>query len=307
MKSYCRSKERDPSMEALPAASRIRQMYPEDLFPNGERNYAQLPHGRVRYWILGPTEGKKVVLIHGISTPAITWKEVAPYLAAHGSRVLVYDLYGKGYSEAPHATYDATFFVVQLALLLQYIRWDIADIVGFSMGGGIAAAFIASVPHLVAGKTVFLAAAGLLEELRAPNPVCSAAVPPQSRVLTRAPLAQNVRVSIPQYAELRDLQASDLPGYKRSLQSCFESGPIRGLEAAYDKVAQATVGLAQRPLEVLVIHGTDDEIVPIGEADKIKSRVPQAQVVKVEGAAHDLVLRDGHWHFVADNIVRFLK
>ena len=43
------------------------------------------------------------------------------------------DLYGKGYSEAPHTTYDANLFVTQLALLLQYVRWDAAHIVGFSM------------------------------------------------------------------------------------------------------------------------------------------------------------------------------
>ncbi|KAI0374220.1 alpha/beta-hydrolase [Pilatotrama ljubarskyi] len=275
----------DPSMEALPATSRIRQIFPEDLFPNG--SYAPLPYGRVRYWILGPEDGPKVVLIHGISTPGVTWKRIAPYLAEQGFRVLVYDLYGKGYSEAPKTTYDATFFVVQLALLLQYIRWDAAHIVGFSMGGGVAAAFAASLPHLLAGKTVFIASAGLLDHIRAPNPA--------------------TRVPIPEYRELRDLQASDLPGYRRALQSCFEDGPIRGLEAAFDQVATVAVGPDRKSLQVLVVHGTDDEIVPREEADKIKARVPQAEVMTVEGAAHDLVLRDGHWQIVAEALVKFLK
>ena len=43
------------------------------------------------------------------------------------------DLYGKGYSEAPHVPSDATLFVTQLALLMQYVRWEEAYIVGFSM------------------------------------------------------------------------------------------------------------------------------------------------------------------------------
>ncbi|KAI0361681.1 alpha/beta-hydrolase [Trametes cingulata] len=275
----------DPSMEALPATSRIRQIFPEDLFPNG--NYAQLPHGRVRFWILGPEDGTKVVLIHGISTPGVTWKDIAPYLAEEGFRVLVYDLYGKGYSEAPKTTYDPTLFVVQLALLLQYVRWDAAHIVGFSMGGGVAAAFTASLPHLVAGKTVFIASAGLIDHIRAPNPA--------------------TRVPIPEYRELRDLQGRDLPGYKRALQSCFEDGPIRGLEAAFDQVAKAAVGPDHKALQVLIIHGTDDDIVPYGEAHKIKARVSQAELVTVEGAGHDLVLRDGHWQIVAETLVQFLK
>ena len=71
----------DHSMEALPEDSRIRQLYPDDLFPNGKfqslyqdasssltacwqysiGHYASLPHGRVRYWIIGPENGTKVV------------------------------------------------------------------------------------------------------------------------------------------------------------------------------------------------------------------------------------------------------
>ncbi|CDO75259.1 hypothetical protein BN946_scf184967.g12 [Trametes cinnabarina] len=186
------------------------------------------------------------------------------------------DLYGKGYSEAPHVIYDSTFFAVQLALLLQYIRWDAAHIVGFSMGGGVAAVFAATLPHLVAGKVVLISSAGLIDHVRAPNP-------------------------------LRDLQASDLPGYKRSLQSCFVDGPIRDQEAAFDKLGNLRVGPAQQPLQVLVLHGTEDAIVPVEEGDKIKNRVPQAEVVKVDGAQHDVVLRDGHWQIVAKNLVRFLK
>lgn len=43
------------------------------------------------------------------------------------------DLYGRGYSDAPQATYDTSLYVTQLALLLQYIRWDKTDVVGVSM------------------------------------------------------------------------------------------------------------------------------------------------------------------------------
>ncbi|KAI0335324.1 alpha/beta-hydrolase [Cubamyces sp. BRFM 1775] len=280
----------DRSMETLPPKSRIRQRYPADFLPNGD--YAPLPYGRVRYWILGPENGTKVALIHGISTPAMSWTEIAPYLAEHGFRVLVYDLYGKGYSEAPHTTYDWTLFCTQLALLLQYVRWEAAHIVGFSLGGGIAAAFTASLPHLVSGKAVLIASAGLLEYRRRETK--------QTEGNSAAPKS-------PQYKEFRDLQASSLPGYKRTIQSCYQDGPVRHLEAAFDKLATILVGPAQQSLQVLIIHGTEDEVVPVAEADKIKSRVPQAEVFKVEGAAHDIVNRDGHWQVVAQNIVRFFR
>ena len=43
------------------------------------------------------------------------------------------DLYGRGYSDAPKTTYDTTLYTTQLALLMQYLKWDKANIVGLSM------------------------------------------------------------------------------------------------------------------------------------------------------------------------------
>ncbi|OBZ79344.1 Dihydrolipoyllysine-residue acetyltransferase component of acetoin cleaving system [Grifola frondosa] len=273
----------DNSMETLPEASSLRQIYPEDMFPNG--SYAQLPHGRVRYWLLGPEDGTRVVLIHGISTPSIVWKAIAPYLAAHGLRVLVYDLYGKGYSQAPKVKYDATLFITQLALLLQYIGWDNAHIVGFSMGGAIAAGFAAMLPQLVAGKIVFMSSAGLMER-----------VVPKSAT----------RSLIPQYQEIRELQEQWLTGYRTSLQSCFEDGPVRGMSYAFNKLAGLHVGPEKKPLQALVIHGTADATVPYSEGLKISEKIPGAQLITIEGGEHNINMKDGDWQKVSETIVKFI-
>jgi pimeloyl-ACP methyl ester carboxylesterase len=77
--------------------------------------------------------------------------------------LILLDLYGRGYSDAPQMTYDPNLYTIQLALLMQHLRWDKAAIVGVSMGGGIAAAFTAQFPHLVNDKVVLIASAGLME------------------------------------------------------------------------------------------------------------------------------------------------
>ena len=46
---------------------------------------------------------------------------------------ILQDLYGRGYSEAPQTTYDTNLYTTQLAHLMQYIRWEKANIVGISM------------------------------------------------------------------------------------------------------------------------------------------------------------------------------
>ncbi|CCM01946.1 uncharacterized protein FIBRA_04019 [Fibroporia radiculosa] len=224
------------SIEALPASSKIRSLYPENTFPNGA--YVQLPHGKTRYWLLGPEGGTKLVLIHGLSTPAITWIEIGPYLASRGFRVLIYDLYGKGYSEAPQTTYHTSLFVSQLALLMQYIRWDSAHITGFSMGGAIAAAFAATLPHLVEGKVILMSSAGVHE-----------LPPPEESPAQKAP----VKSPIPQFQELISLQYEVLPGYDYGVKSCLRDGPIHGLLWIFDKLAGCHVRSGDE-LQVLIIH-----------------------------------------------------
>lgn len=54
--------------------------------------------------------------------------------------------------------------------------------------------------------------------------------------------------------QLRTLQAKDLPGYNRALQSCFDDGPIRGLQSTFDKLANLSVGPEKVKLGVIVIH-----------------------------------------------------
>jgi pimeloyl-ACP methyl ester carboxylesterase len=106
---------------------------------------------QTRYWLIGPEKGKKVrsfpptpssllqpppkqiVLIHGLSIPSIIYKDVAPTLAAHNYRLLLYDLYGRGYSDAPNTVYDTSLYITQLALLMQHVQWEKAGIVGLSM------------------------------------------------------------------------------------------------------------------------------------------------------------------------------
>ncbi|KAI0961498.1 hypothetical protein AcV7_000585 [Taiwanofungus camphoratus] len=278
------------SMEALPEASRIRAIYPDDFFPNG--TYVQLPYGRVRFWLLGPEEGTRVVLIHGVSTPSVTWKYIAPYLAAHGMRVLVYDLYGKGYSEAPQTAHHVNLFITQLALLMQYVRWDSAHIVGFSMGGGIAAAFAAILPHLVTEKLVLMASAGVHDR---------PSLQPEKPSNQAAP-----KTSMPMFQELVDLQAELLPGYKPAVASCFRDGPIHDLLWAFDGLEGLHVGYG-KALQVLIIHGTADDVIRFSDTAEIRKRVPSAQLVGIKEAGHQMTVQDGHWQQVAESLQVFLN
>ncbi|KAF8878581.1 Alpha/Beta hydrolase protein [Gymnopilus junonius] len=282
-----------PSLASMPPTSRSWSIYPEDFYSNG--GYATFPNGRVRYWLLGPEKGKKVVLIHGLSIPAIVWKDVAPSLAARGYRVLLYDLYGRGYSDAPVTTYDTTLYTTQLALLMQYLKWDKANIVGLSMGGAIAAAFTAHFPHLVDEGVGLIASAGLIEPTHISRTakfmssplvqtlVSSKPVQMYMRNLTDRNATKDVDTSNP-VIEIVRLQSAHLPGYNNALSSSLRDGPIRGQAASFQ-----SAGFEGK--RVLILHGTEDVTVNPKYAAQIAELLPAAsnkKMVIVDGAGHDL-------------------
>ncbi|KAF8165947.1 Alpha/Beta hydrolase protein [Crassisporium funariophilum] len=283
------------SLASLPPTAKSWSIYPEEYYPGG--GYATFPNGKVRYWLLGPEKGKKIVLIHGLSIPAIVWKDVAPSLAARGFRVLLYDLYGRGYSDAPQTTYDANLYTSQLALLMQYLRWDKANIVGVSMGGGIAAAFTSQFPHLVDEGVCLIACAGLMESsdisrtakfMSSPLVQTVASSTPVRKYLQRL-TNQTVGQDMPEsnvILEIVRLQSAHLPGYNAALSSSLRDGPIRGQAAAFK-----SKGFEGK--KVLIIHGTKDNTVHPKYATRIANLLPQStekKLVTVEGAGHDVTV-----------------
>ncbi|TCD71510.1 hypothetical protein EIP91_008891 [Steccherinum ochraceum] len=279
--------------------SPIRKLYPDDVYPNG--SYYPSPYGRVRYWIVGPSGGRKVSFIHGISTPSIIFKEIVGEVVKAGFQVLLYDIYGRGYSEGPQETLSITDYVNQLALLLQYVGWSQTDVVGLSMGGGIATGFTATFPHLVSGKVVLIASAGLLE---IPLDAEGNRTLPQTNPIQSAIQAANAEQS-QTAGDIRSLQTQLLPGYGKVIQDSMKYGPIGSMQKAYEILAK--VQTAGGPAEVLVVHGTDDAIVAYENATKIKKIVAQAKVVTIEGAGHFLVGEPEHWPIAAKSIVDFLS
>ena len=146
--------------------------YPPDALP-GARD-VDTPYGSIRVYEWGPETGRKVVLVHGISTPSIAFARLTSLLVEHGCRVLLFDLFGRGYSDTPDPTVykqDAPLFTTQILLALNSspLSWTGSGtrftLVGYSLGGGIAASFTSYFPDLVEAL-VLIAPAGLLRAHR---------------------------------------------------------------------------------------------------------------------------------------------
>lgn len=143
--------------------------YPPDAFPGARDVHG--PYGSIRVYEFGPKDGRKVLLVHGISTPCLALGGVANALVGRGCRVMLFDLPGRGYSDTPapgDVEHDARFFAstVLTVLASSPLPWtgeDALSLVGYSLGGGISAAFTSWFPDMVK-SVVLIAPAGLIRD-----------------------------------------------------------------------------------------------------------------------------------------------
>ncbi|POR35702.1 Uncharacterized protein TPAR_04101 [Tolypocladium paradoxum] len=151
-----RAKARDAARR-LPA-SLAAQPYPPDVFP-GARD-VETEYGTIKVFEWGPEEGEKVLLMHGIGTPCVALGDMAKEFVTRGCRVMLFDFFGRGYSDAPlDVPYDDRLYTTQILLVLASspLPWTGSSafhLLGYSLGGALAASFAAYHPHLLRSLTL---------------------------------------------------------------------------------------------------------------------------------------------------------
>jgi pimeloyl-ACP methyl ester carboxylesterase len=246
---------------------------------------AHLPGGDTHYRCTGPEDGPAAVLIHGLSTPSYVFAATERSLAALGYRVLVYDLYGRGYSARPRGRQDRAFFVRQLRALLKHR--EVAGpltVAGFSMGAAIATAFAAEEENIAA--LVLVAPAGLV-----PSEPSVWTWPVVGDWLTRVAGGWRLRRELVEHRttptvvpDLEDRQAAEtrVRGYLPALLSSRRHLLAVAADGDHRRVAAAEV-------PVLAVWGTEDPVIPRRAMGRLAELNPDARHVEVRGAGHNLL------------------
>ena len=245
--------------------------------------------GLTHYRILGPTRGPFVVCVHGLTTPSAVFEGLAVHLARMGFRVLVYDLYGRGLSARPHGRQTPEFFTLQLRELLDDLNLtEELTLVGYSMGGAIAAAFAAEEDHRLR-RIVLLAPAGMATTLGR-EADWAAKMPGLGDWLFHMafPRAQRAAIEaergIPSEVEgIAEVQTGELTrrGYVRSVLSSLRYTLSEPMEAAHRSIAAGG-------LPVLAIWGREDAQIPLRAMSLLTewNRIARQEVI--DGAGHGL-------------------
>jgi non-heme chloroperoxidase len=236
--------------------------------------------------------GQPVVLIHGWPLCADAFEDQMFFLASHGYRVIAHDRRGHGRSSQPWHGNDMDTYADDLAELVQKLDLKDAIHVGHSTGGGEVARYIGRHGTKRVAKVVLIGAVPPLMLRTAANP---GGLPIdvfdgiRKRVLSdRSQFFKDL--TMPFYGYNR-------PGAKVSegvRESFWLQGMMAGMPASYFCIkafseTDQTEDLKKIDKPTLILHGDDDQIVPIGASAMLSSKLVKGATLKVyKGAPHGM-------------------
>lgn len=236
--------------------------------------------------------GKPVVLIHGWPLSGRSWEAQVPALVQAGFRVITYDRRGFGKSSQPWSGYDYDTLAADLDALLRLKDLRDVTLVGFSMGGGEVARYIARHGTARVKKAVFASAVPPYLLKTADNPeggLDEATIESFNKGVTTDRIAfidkftkaffsagGELRVSEAQRKYACDIAAFASPKGTLDCISAFSRTDFRS-------------DLKKITVPTLVVHGTDDAIVPFEVSGKrTAAAIPGAKLVTIKGGPHGI-------------------
>jgi len=253
--------------------------------------------------------GQPVVFSHGWPLSADAWEDQMLFLAGQGYRCIAHDRRGHGRSSQPWNGNDMDTYADDLAALVQALDLQNAVHVGHSTGGGEVARYIGRHGTKRVAKAVLIGAVPPLMLKTAANP---GGLPrdafDQIRTAVLADRSQFFQdLTVPFYGANR-------PGAKVSQglrDSFWLQGMLAGFKGVYDCIkafseTDFTEDLKKFDVPTLILHGDDDQIVPIGASALLSAKLVKGATLKVyPGAPHGLC--STHKDKVNADLLAFLK
>jgi len=222
---------------------------------------------RLSYDDDGPTDAPAVVLLHGSPGSKNDFHGLVPGLP--GRRVIVPDLPGFGASEHDVADYSIRAHARYVLELLDALGVERADVVGFSMGGGVALSLADAAPARVRSITLLSSIGAQEYELLGDYAINHAFHGVQLAGLW------GLRELVPHFGAL-DRTILGIP-YARNFHDT-DQRPLRGI-------------LTRWPGPMLILHGEHDPLVPVAAAREHARLVPQAEVL-IGSESHFMVFQE---------------
>src|SRR6266545_3549898 len=236
--------------------------------------------------------GQPVVFSHGWPLSADAWEDQMIFLAGRGYRCIAHDRRGHGRSSQPWNGNDMDTYADDLATLVETLDLTNAIHVGHSTGGGEVARYISRYGTKRVAKAVLISA---IPPLMLKTPANPGGLPIEAFDQIRA----SVLADRSQF--LKDLSGpfygANRSGAKVS-QGLRDSFWLQGMQAGFNAVydcikvfseTDLTEDLKKFDVPTLILHGDDDQIVPIADSALLSSKIIKRATLKIyKGAPHGM-------------------
>jgi len=255
--------------------------------------------------------GQPVVFSHGWPLNADAWDDQAFLVASNGFRAVAHDRRGHGRSSQPWAGNEMDTYADDLAELIETLNLRDVILVGHSTGGGEVTRYIGRHGTPRVAQALLLGAIPPLMLKTEANP---GGLPIEAFDQLRAGLAAD-RSQF--YQDLSEpFYGANRPGAKVSqgLRDSFWLMSMQvGLKGAYDCIkafseTDLTEDLERFDVPTLIVHGDDDQIVPIGASALESSKLVKEATLKVyPGAPHGLAQLPAYKDTFDTDLLSFIR
>jgi non-heme chloroperoxidase len=241
----------------------------------------------------GPKKGPVVTFSHGWPLSADAWDSQAFHLASHGYRCIAHDRRGHGRSSQPWDGNHMDQYADDLAELFEKLDLKKVMMVGHSTGGGEVARFIGRHGTKRVAKSVLIGAVSPIMVKTKANP---GGLPLKVfNGFRKAYLADRAQFFL-------DVASGPFFGFNRPgakvsqglIQSWVTQGLMCGHKNGYDCIkafseTDFTEDLKKFDVTTLIVHGDEDQIVPIDASAKLSAKLVKNSVLKIyPGGSHSL-------------------
>ncbi|WP_416333336.1 alpha/beta fold hydrolase [Agrobacterium tumefaciens] len=254
--------------------------------------------------------GQPVVFHHGWPLSSDDWDAQMLFFVQQGFRVIAHDRRGHGRSTQVSDGHDIAHYSADVAALTEHLNLKDSVHIGHSTGGGEAAAYVARHGKGRVAKLIMVGAIPPLMVKTASNP---GGTPIEVFDGFRAALAAN-RAQF-----YLDVASGPFYGFNRpdanvsqgSIQNWWRQGMIGSAKAHYDGIkafseTDQTEDLKNIDVPTLVMHGDDDQIVPIADSAELSVKLLKRGTLKVyQGYPHGMLTT--HADVLNADMLAFIK
>ena len=219
--------------------------------------------------------GEPLVVIPGITSPAITFAFMAEQLA-DDRRVIVLDVRGRGESDHPPSGFTLPDYAGDVVAVIDALGLSRPALLGHSMGARIAGAV--AVLHPEHAGPVVLVDPPLTGPGRPPYPTSLETFKEQLQLARRGATADDMRAYFPSWPE------KELALRAEQLKHCDETAVYESWENFHRE--DFFPYLRDMPTPALFVYGAESPVVPAEAAAEVEATNPDLEMVSIAGAGH---------------------